>query len=181
MSTISFIYAGRSTSSTSPSARWVGSTISTALRRGQPHSVSERASVHLRCTHSTCWPCREKTLMTRSRSRIVYSYFKADPFVETNGLTTWATRSTRPSRFSFPHTTPQLDGAAQQRAGSARFTEYRHDISDTFAFWRSIKCCLCPIRRWRRNRAFLRSASRDHALYLTRCVQTCKMRSYLAV
>ncbi len=126
--------------------------------------------------------------MTRSRIflRIVYSYFKADPFVETNGLTTWATCSTRPSLlYSFPHTISAPTALLNSGLALRGFTEYRHDISDTFAFWRSIKCCLCPIRCWRRNRGIPEErASRDHALYFDavyRLVKCAELFSRLSI
>ena len=68
--------------------------------------------------------------------RIVYSYFKADPFVETNGLDyVGNTQYEAKPAYSFPHTISAILTALLNSGLALRgFTEYRHDISGTFAF-----------------------------------------------
>jgi len=68
--------------------------------------------------------------------RIVYSYFKSDPFVETNGLDyVGNTQYEAKPAYSFPHTISAVLTALFNSGLALReFTEYGHDISSSFAF-----------------------------------------------
>ena len=68
--------------------------------------------------------------------RIAYSYFKSDPFVETNGLDyVGNTQYAAKPAYSFPHTISAVLTALLNSGLALReFTEYGHDISNSFAF-----------------------------------------------
>ncbi len=68
--------------------------------------------------------------------RIAYSYFKSDPFVETNGLDyVGNTQYAAKPAYSFPHTISAVLTALLHSGLTLRqFTEYGHDISNSFAF-----------------------------------------------
>ena len=68
--------------------------------------------------------------------RIVYSYFKSDPFIDTNGLDyVGGTQYDAKPTYAFPHTVSAiLTALLNNRLALHEFTEYSHDISSSFAF-----------------------------------------------